>query len=343
MADSTGTHFEGLTQATRKVRLTPALSRHLRQLDICTAWLRHVTQPKCQSLLSNLRKELQCLGGSGHVDPVVLPTDLTGAQTVLTTEPLVALETNAVLPRDPTVALEVQANLVMPMVPTEALPVKAKVVRPTDPNDTLVVQALEAEVVLPTQAAVKAQVEAQTQATQDALESNAMPMDPTEALAGQAPDTQGTVKAKAVVGIGLLLLRTHATGICHYHDVANFTVHMEARCIPRYPRGPLVLERLDVERFTTPGVRVDVEPLSRPASEALHAQGPAACAVHAQETQVRTLAVASVVHAQGTQGSTLVVGTPRFEHLVAFMRARKARRLYLHFILWRFSSLPVPG
>ena len=100
---------------------------------------------------------------------------------------------------------------------------------------------------------------------------------------------------------------------------------------PRDPRDTQVLERLEVLPFASPGTRVDGDPLRWPVtglSDALHAQGPAASVVHA---------------AQGTQVQTLVVGTPRFERLVTFMRARKARRLYLLFVLWRFSSLPVPG
>ena len=108
-------------------------------------------------------------------------------------------------------------------------------------------------------------------------------------------------------------------------------LHVMGTHHPRDPRDTQVLERLEVLPFASPGTRVDGDPLRWPVtglSDALHAQGPAARVVHA---------------AQGTQVQTLVVGTPRFERLVTFMRARKARRLYLLFVLWRFSSLPVPG
>ena len=62
LATYAGVHFEGLTQAARKVRLSSAMTKHLRHLDICTAWLRHVTQPKCQILLSKLQMELKMHG-----------------------------------------------------------------------------------------------------------------------------------------------------------------------------------------------------------------------------------------------------------------------------------------
>ncbi len=61
-----GRHFEGLAQGARQAGLRGQVGRHLRELDVVCAWLRHVTQPRVDSLVMTVQEELLKLNGMGR-------------------------------------------------------------------------------------------------------------------------------------------------------------------------------------------------------------------------------------------------------------------------------------